>query len=72
VVDRLTMALEPDDVVSGGGNVNKSRKLPPSCRQGDNANAFAGGFRMWENADGRFPHQRPGVKEFRKKKGKSQ
>ena len=23
-------------------------KLPPGCRRGDNANAFKGGFRLWE------------------------
>jgi polyphosphate glucokinase len=48
VVVRLTAALEPDYVVLGGGNVNKLKKLPPQCRVGDNANAFLGGFRMWE------------------------
>jgi polyphosphate glucokinase len=26
----------------------KLRKLPPGCRLGDNANAFLGGFRLWE------------------------
>ena len=25
-----------------------STKLPPRCRRGDNANAFKGGFRLWE------------------------
>jgi hypothetical protein len=24
------------------------KELPAGCRQGDNANAFTGGFRMWE------------------------
>ncbi len=50
VVERLTAALEPDDVVLGGGNVKHLKKLPPGCREGDNANAFLGGFRMWESA----------------------
>ena len=48
VVARLTGALEPDDVVLGGGNAKKLSKLPPGCRVGDNANAFLGGFRLWE------------------------
>ena len=48
VVARLTGALEPDDVVLGGGNAKKLIKLPPGCRLGDNANAFLGGFRLWE------------------------
>jgi len=34
--------------VLGGGNVDKLDKLPPLCRRGDNANAFKGGFRIWE------------------------
>jgi len=49
VVTRLVAALEPEDVVLGGGNVKLLEKLPPGCRAGDNANAFIGGFRLWEN-----------------------
>jgi polyphosphate glucokinase len=48
VVARLTAALEPDDVVLGGGNAKELNELPPGCRVGDNANAFLGGFRLWE------------------------
>jgi len=48
VVARLVAALEPDYVVLGGGNVHKLNKLPPSCRAGENTNAFRGGFRLWE------------------------
>jgi polyphosphate glucokinase len=48
VVARLIAALEPEDVVLGGGNVKNLKKLPPSCRTGDNANAFVGGFRLWQ------------------------
>ena len=50
VVDRLVAALEPDDIVLGGGNAKLLNELPPGCRLGDNANAFRGGFLMWENA----------------------
>jgi len=47
VIARLIAALEPEDVVLGGGNVKKLKKLPPGCRAGDNLNAFVGGFRVW-------------------------
>jgi len=50
VVERLAAALEPDDIVLGGGNAKLLHELPPRCRLGDNANAFTGGFRMWEKA----------------------
>jgi polyphosphate glucokinase len=50
VVERLVAAFEPDDVVLGGGNAKKLEELPRLCRLGDNANAFKGGFRMWEGA----------------------
>jgi polyphosphate glucokinase len=50
VVKRLAAALEPDEVVLGGGNVHKLKKLPPGCRAGDNENAFNGGFRLWTAA----------------------
>jgi polyphosphate glucokinase len=48
VVQRLSAALGPDDVVLGGGNVKKLKELPKGCRVGDNANAFVGGFRLWK------------------------
>jgi len=51
VVERLVTALEPDDVVLGGGNVKELKELPEGCREGDNANAFLGGFRLWEKAE---------------------
>jgi polyphosphate glucokinase len=50
VVDRLIKALQPDDVVLGGGNAKELKKLPAGCRLGSNANAFLGGFRVWEQA----------------------
>jgi len=52
VVEQLTAALEPDDVVLSGGNVKLLKKLPPLCGEGANSNAFLGGFRLWgERAD---------------------
>ena len=50
VVARLIAALEPEDVVLGGGNVKELKELPPGCRAGTNAAAFRGGFRLWEQA----------------------
>jgi polyphosphate glucokinase len=50
IVKVLTAALEPEDVVLGGGNVKKLKELPRGCRAGDNANAFIGGFRLWQQA----------------------
>jgi polyphosphate glucokinase len=47
VVARLTDAMQPADVVLGGGNAKYLKELPPLCRLGSNANAFKGGFRMW-------------------------
>jgi len=58
VVARLIAALEPDDVVLGGGNVKQLKTLPPGCRAGDNANAFIGGFRLWEPSEGGAPRAR--------------
>ena len=54
VVARMIAALEPDDVVLGGGNVKKLKEIPPRCRLGDNSNAFVGGFKLWEQ-DGSAP-----------------
>ena len=49
VVKQLKAALQPDDMVIGGGNANKLNELPPGCRLGDNANAFIGGFELWKD-----------------------
>lgn len=53
VIALLSAALEPDDIVIGGGNVEKLGTLPAGCRPGDNGNAFIGGFRLWV-----APHRR--------------
>jgi hypothetical protein len=57
-LEKRGKALEPDDVVLGGGNVRKLKELPPGCRAGDNANAFVGGFRLWEQTPCRTPRPR--------------
>jgi polyphosphate glucokinase len=50
-IETLSAALEPDYVVLGGGNAADVGDLPPNVRLGDNGNAFAGGFRLWDAAD---------------------
>jgi polyphosphate glucokinase len=50
VVATLAAAIEPDYIVLGGGNAAKLDELPTSSRLGDNANAFTGGFRLWDPA----------------------
>jgi polyphosphate glucokinase len=53
VVARLRAALLPDEIVLGGGNVKKLEHLPDGVRAGDNANAFVGGYRIWESGSSR-------------------
>jgi len=48
VVKHFVAALEPDYVVLGGGNAEKLGRLPRKARLGDNANAFKGGFKLWD------------------------
>ncbi len=49
IAAHLAQALEPDAIVIGGGNVTKLDQMPPKCRAGSNADAFAGGFAIWQN-----------------------
>ena len=51
VVECLVAALQPDDVVLGGGNVKKLQALPKGCREGSNEHAFTGGFRLWAKGE---------------------
>jgi polyphosphate glucokinase len=67
VVKLLVAALEPDDVVLGGGNVKRLKKLPPGCRAGDNENAFLGGFRLWEGNTKPTPSAAPKKTKPKKK-----
>jgi polyphosphate glucokinase len=72
VAARLIAALEPDDVVLGGGNVEELKQLPPHCRAGNNANAFIGGFRLWDGTVDPQPPDRVRAssdQEKRKEKG---
>lgn len=47
VVARIAAALQPEDIVLGGGNARHLKDVPRPCRLGDNARAFPGGFRLW-------------------------
>lgn len=60
-VELLTAAILPDYVVLGGGNVKKLSQLPPACIEGENSNAFIGGFRMWEGPADRKTSPDPAV-----------
>jgi polyphosphate glucokinase len=55
-VERLTAAMQPDEVVLGGGAVKELDELPPGCRRGANENAFVGGFRLWDPDSGLREH----------------
>ncbi len=48
VVSLMRAALQPEEVVLGGGNVKKLKKLPPGTRLGNNENAFRGGSELWD------------------------
>jgi polyphosphate glucokinase len=50
VAKLLKQALEAEDAVLGGGNAKKLDRVPAGFRLGSNANAFAGGFRLWTRA----------------------
>jgi polyphosphate glucokinase len=47
-VERLSAAMQPDEIVLGGGGVDELDELPEGCRRGENENAFLGGFRLWD------------------------
>lgn len=47
---RMIDAFSPDDIVLGGGNAKRLKKLPKGCRLGNNAYAFNGGFRLFQRA----------------------
>ncbi|MDG2422717.1 MAG: ROK family protein [Phycisphaerales bacterium] len=51
VIADFKRALEPDYIVIGGGNAKKIKpdELPDYCELGSNANAFTGGFRLWDD-----------------------
>src|SRR5262245_63743173 len=50
VTRRFIAALNPDDVVLGGGGAKHLKTLPKGCRLGDNSHAFLGGIRLWNRS----------------------
>jgi polyphosphate glucokinase len=66
IVEMMTRAMEPDEIVLGGGNVKKLKEMPPHCRPGDNFNAFLGGFRLWNIEAGK--NSKPPAKKADEKK----
>lgn len=48
VLGLFRKALRPDYIVLGGGNARRLKRQPPHTRRGSNADAFRGGFRLWE------------------------
>lgn len=50
VVEGFSAALLPDEIVIGGGQADRLKKLPPRSRLGNNASAFLGGFRLWDES----------------------
>ncbi|MBX9577137.1 MAG: hypothetical protein K2W97_01520 [Chthoniobacterales bacterium] len=50
VIEILRAALEPEEVVLGGGNARELKNVPEGCRVAENSNAFIGGFRLWKQS----------------------
>lgn len=51
IIGLLSAAMNADYTVIGGGNARLLDELPPRVRRGSNANAFRGGFRLWDHAE---------------------
>lgn len=49
VLSILRDGLEPEYIVVGGGNSKDLDDLPKDCSVGENADAFTGGYRLWQN-----------------------
>jgi polyphosphate glucokinase len=47
IVEGFNAALLPDEIVLGGGQADRLKRLPPRSRRCDNAAAFVGGYRLW-------------------------
>lgn len=50
VVEGFSAALLPGEIVVGGGRADRLKKLPPRSRPGNNAAAFLGGLRLWDES----------------------
>ena len=58
VVELFAAALQPEDIVLGGGNATRLKKPPKHVRIGDNEKAILGGLRMWQSDFGRGPRKK--------------
>ncbi len=63
ILKRLQAAFEADYIVLGGGNAKLVEPLPEHVRRGGNEDAFAGGFRLWEERV--IPHDLPPAAAWR-------
>lgn len=50
-IDLLRDVFRPDEIVLGGGNAKLIDPMPPDCRPVNNASAYVGAERLWEEAD---------------------
>ena len=57
VVDQLKKAVQADYVVLGGGNARLLKELPPATHLGENADAFQGGYRLWNESSSGSNHE---------------
>ena len=67
IIELLRAALEPEEIVLGGGNAINLKKIPKGCRVAENSNAFIGGFRLWEHPPGK-PTASPMAKQVKSKR----
>ncbi len=58
VVALLKHGLQADDVVLGGGQTKRLKKLPPGVRVGSNQDAIVGGLRLWAETKRSRPTRR--------------
>ncbi|HLB33886.1 MAG: ROK family protein [Verrucomicrobia bacterium RIFCSPHIGHO2_12_FULL_41_10] len=69
VLEIFQAALEPEEIVLGGGNAKNLKEIPSACRLAANSNAFIGGFRLWEHPAGKSTAvAKPATTPTRKKK----
>ena len=60
IVALLKHGLQVDEVVLGGGQMKKLKRLPPGTRRGENKNAIRGGYRLWDTESKLRRRDQPG------------
>lgn len=68
-IDALAARLQDEGAKSFVGSWNDLKTLPEGCRAGDNANAFLGGFRLWEGERPQQTRREKALSVVRKKSG---